>query len=141
MPEPRSDDNSAPPDYALAKFYELCIEVFKKVYGFELDYVKHLAEDLQSQGFVNIETKIFHVPVGEWPRDPHLRTIGGYLREIIMDFALAMAARPFVEFGMEKSEVDELINTLWESLGDRNIHAYMPVHYVWAQKPLDSSSA
>lgn len=140
MPEPTSDDNTAPPNYPLGRFYKLCAEVLGQLYGYELSYIGHLAEDLQAEGFVNIQTKIFHVPIGEWPRDPHLRTIGGYLREIIMDFATAMAARPFVEFGMEKSEIDELLNAVRECLGDRSIHTYLPIHFVWAQKPLEASS-
>ncbi|KAK4454383.1 S-adenosyl-L-methionine-dependent methyltransferase [Podospora aff. communis PSN243] len=133
-PEPGSEDNSMPADYAVRKFYALCVRVFRNVYNFELDFVKKLPESLQSQGFANVQHKVFHVPIGDWPKDQRMRTIGGYLREVLMNFASAMAARPFVEFGMEKAEIDELVSSLRDSLSDRSIHAYLPIHYVWGQK-------
>lgn len=135
-PKPASDDGTMPADYALARFYSLTTQIFQEVYGFNMDYVQHLPADLQRQGFVNVERQVFHVPIGDWPRDPLLRTIGGYMREVIMDFAIAVAARPFVEFGMEKSEIDDLLNAVRDALADRRIHAYLPIHYVWGQKPL-----
>ncbi|KAK5660407.1 hypothetical protein OQA88_12950 [Cercophora sp. LCS_1] len=136
FPKPASDDGTMPADYALAKFYNLTTQVFREVYGFNIDYVQSLPQDLQRQGFINVERRVFHVPIGDWPRDPQLRMIGGYMREVIMDFATAVAARPFVEFGMEKTEIDDLLNAVRDALADRRIHAYLPVHYVWAQKPL-----
>lgn len=141
LPRPGSDDNTTPPDYALSRFYDICTESFNKMYGFDLDYISHLPRDLEAEGFVNVQTKIFHVPIGDWPRDPHLRTIGGYLREVVMDFAIAMAARPFVELGMEKSEIDELLYAVRDCLGNHSIHAHLPIHFVWAQKPLETSTS
>jgi len=135
FPYPGSDDGTIPPDSDLTKFYTLCVEVFRKNYGFEMDYAKHVPEDLQARGFINVEKKIWHAPIGDWPRDPRLRTIGVYMREIVMDFAMAMAARPFVEYGMDKAEIDEVLVGLREVLGDRSVHAYVPFHYIWGQKP------
>ncbi|KAK1759279.1 S-adenosyl-L-methionine-dependent methyltransferase [Echria macrotheca] len=135
VPHPGSDDGTIPPDSALLKFYTVCGEVFQKTYGFDMEYAKHVPEDLERRGFINVEKKVWHAPIGDWPRDPKLRTIGGYMREIIMDFAGAMAARPFVEYGMDKTEIDELLVGLREALGDRRVHAYLPLHYIWGQKP------
>lgn len=119
----------------MQRFYALCTRVFKEVYSFELDFIQKLPESLRGNGFVNVQQKVFHVPIGDWPRDPRMRTIGGYLREVIMNFASAMAARPFVEFGMEKTEIDDLLSSVRDALSDRSIHAYIPMYYVWGQKP------
>ena len=130
-----SDDDTIPPDYSLNKFYAVCVRVFKQVYGFDLNLALRLPEELQRQGFVNVQRKVFHLPIGDWPRNPNMRTVGNYFREVFMSFATAMAARPFVEFGMEKPEIDEMLNAIRDALRDRRIHAYMPLHFVWAQKP------
>lgn len=135
FPAPGCDDNTMPSDYALTTFYALCTEAFKKVYGFELDFVRHLPEDLQKQGFVNVQRKVFHIPIGDWARDQNMRTIGNYFCEAFMNFAMAMAARPLVEFGLEKSDIQDLVNSVRDSLRSRGIHAYVPLHVVWAQKP------
>lgn len=135
-PEPGSEDGTMPPDYPLSKFYTLCLRVFKELYKFELDIARKLPESLEHQGFTNVQQKVFRVPIGDWPRDQRMRTIGGCFREILMNFAAAMAARPFVEFGMEKTEINELLISVRDALNNRKVHAYLPMHYVWGQKPL-----
>ena len=124
-----------PPDYPLQRFYSLSTEVFRKVYGFDGDYICHLHESLEQQGFVNVQGKAFRVPIGDWPRCPRMRTIGGYFREILMSSMTAMAARPFVEFGMEKTEIEELVNSVKDCLREGEVHAYIVIQFVWAQKP------
>ncbi|KAK0715679.1 S-adenosyl-L-methionine-dependent methyltransferase [Lasiosphaeris hirsuta] len=101
-PKPASDDDTLPPDHPLHEFYRLSVEVFKTQYGFNLSYVQTLPEDLESWGFINVQSRIFNLPFGEWPRDPEQRAIGGCFREVFLSFANAMATRPFVEFGMDR---------------------------------------
>ncbi|KAM7203807.1 S-adenosyl-L-methionine-dependent methyltransferase [Naviculisporaceae sp. PSN 640] len=130
------DDGSVKPDYPLKKFYELCREALHKKYGYDTNFIEHLPQLLEEVGFVNITRRIFHVPIGEWPKDPRLRAIGGYFREIIWDFAMAMTARPFIEAEFEQAEIDELLQRLSNTLPNKRFHAYVPVHFVWAQKPV-----
>lgn len=94
-----------------------------------------LPEDLDHMGFANVERRIFHIPIGEWPRDPRLRMIGGYFREIVWDLVLAMAAKPFVEAGIDQAEIDDIVQGVANTLGNKRFHAYMPFHIIWAQKP------
>ncbi|KAK0621562.1 S-adenosyl-L-methionine-dependent methyltransferase [Bombardia bombarda] len=135
LPKPYCDDNTLPPNYPVSKFYDLLTDILYKKYQFEIAYVKKLPEVMRQIGFVNVQWKIFHLPVGEWAKDGHLRMIGGYFREVIMDFVTAMAARPFVEAGVEKTEIDDLVAACRVAMGNRKIHAYIPVHFVWGQKP------
>ena len=94
-----------------------------------------LPELLERAGFVNLERKVFHMPLGEWARDAHLRLLGGYLREVVLDFVGAMAARPLVEAGYEKEEIQDMVVDVAAAASNRRIHAYLPIHFVWAQKP------
>lgn len=129
------DDGSIKSDYPLKRFYDLCREALSKNYGFETDFISHLPDDLETMGFTNVQRRIFHIPVGEWPKDNHLRTIGGYFREILWDLVLAVAAKPFVEAGIDQTEIDELVQGIGNTLGNKRFHSYVPVHFVWAQKP------
>ncbi|KAK4213791.1 S-adenosyl-L-methionine-dependent methyltransferase [Rhypophila decipiens] len=129
------DDESVKPNYPLKRFYKVCSEALNKKYGFETHFVEHLPQDLEKVGFVNVERRIFHIPIGEWPKDTRLRRIGGYFREILWDLVLAMAAKPFVEAGIPQAEIDEIVQGVAHTLGNKRFHAYVPVHFVWAQKP------
>lgn len=129
------DDESVKPGYPLKMFYELCREALHKKYGFDINFIESLPQLLEDVGFVNINRRIFHIPIGEWPKDTRLRTIGGYFREIIWDLVLAMTARPFTEAGVDQAEIDNIVQGVSNTLGNKRIHAYVPVHFVWAQKP------
>ncbi|KAK3991297.1 S-adenosyl-L-methionine-dependent methyltransferase [Cladorrhinum sp. PSN332] len=130
-----SDDDTLPADYAPSKFYSLVQTVFAEHYGFEVMILDNLVERLERLGFVNVQKKVYHMPLGEWARNQHLRVLGGCLREVFLDFLAVMAAKPFVEAGYEREEVEELVNDAKAAVNNRRFHAYVPIHFVWAQKP------
>jgi hypothetical protein len=130
-----SDDNSIPADYPLIKFYSMVKPVLREQYGFDIRVLDRLPDLLEQAGFVNLERKVFHMPLGEWARDARLRLLGGYFREVVLDFVGAMAVRPLVEAGYEKEELQELVRDVTAAASNRRIHAYLPIHFVWAQKP------
>jgi hypothetical protein len=130
-----SDDGTATPDHPVNKFYSAIGSALRDKYGFDLRAAEHHPALLESLGYVNVQKKVFHIPLGEWARDTHLRFLGGYLREVLLDFVGAMAARPLVEAGLDKDEIDELIRDVAVAVGNKRIHAYMPMHFVWAQRP------
>ncbi|KAK3318288.1 S-adenosyl-L-methionine-dependent methyltransferase [Apodospora peruviana] len=135
LPRVGCDDGTVQPDHALTKFYDMCRDTLGEKYGFQVRFIETLPDDLEAMGFVNVTRRIFHLPVGDWPKDPHPRMIGGYFREIVMDLVVALCAKPFVEAGIEQAELDDLVNKMKTTLWNRRIHAYVPVHFVWAQKP------
>lgn len=124
-----------PEDYPPRKFYATLGPVLKELYGFDLSMLENLPERLQQLGYINVERKVFHMPLGEWPRDRYLRMLGGYFREVFLDFVAAMAARPLVEAGLDKADIEELHTATKNALNNRRVHAYVPIHFVWAQKP------
>ncbi|KAK4145804.1 S-adenosyl-L-methionine-dependent methyltransferase [Dichotomopilus funicola] len=134
-PDLRSDDDTIPPDHPMIRFHQMVQPVLLEKYGFDLFVPTRLPALLEELGFVNIQRKVFHMPFGEWARDPHLRVIGGYCREILLDFVAAMAARPLVEAGFDREDIADLVRDATQSASNRRIHAYYPIHIVWAQKP------
>ncbi|KAL2267455.1 hypothetical protein VTJ83DRAFT_4732 [Remersonia thermophila] len=134
-PRPASDDDTIPPDYALQRFYDISESVVRERYNVNMFVVDRLPQLLQDVGFVNVQRRVFHMPIGEWPRDRHLRLLGGLFREIMLEFVSAMAAKPLLEAGYDREEADEMVRDVTAALENRRIHAYMPIHFVWAQKP------
>jgi len=109
--------------------------VFREYYHFDIDFVEKAPALLEQMGFVNVQRRVFHLPIGEWPKDKHLRTIGAYFREVMVEMVPAISASSFPEYGMDPAETSELLKSVHTALCDRRIHAYLPVHIVWAQKP------
>lgn len=109
--------------------------ILRERYGFDLFLLARLPTLLEEVGFTNIQRKVFHLPFGEWARNGHLRLLGGYCREIIIDFVAAMASRPLVEAGFDRADIADLVRDATQSASNRRIHAYYPIHFVWAQKP------
>lgn len=124
-----------PPDYPVAKFYSIIEPLLRDRYGFDIMVMEQMPRLLESLGFINVQKRVFHMPLGEWARDAHLRLLGGYFREVVAGLVGAMAARPLVEDGLDRDEIDDLVSGVAAALGNRRIHAYMPIHFVWAQKP------
>lgn len=135
VPQVFSDDNTIPPDYPLIKFYSMVKPVLREKYGFDIRVLDTLPAILENIGFINVHRKVFHMPLGEWARDSHLRLLGGYFREVVVGFVGAMAARPLVEAGFERDEISDVVKAVTEAAGNRRVHAYLPIHFVWAQKP------
>jgi hypothetical protein len=135
FPRVSSDDNTIPPDYPIIKFYAMMKTALRDKYGFDLGILEHLPDLLESVGFVNVHRKVYHMPLGEWARDAHLRLLGGYFREVLLDLMGAMATRPLIEAGYEKEELEDMVREATAAASNRKIHAYLPIHFVWAQKP------
>ena len=53
-----------------------------------------LAGLMRRNGFANVEQRVFHVPVGPWPRNKMLKSVGVYWKTILMDGLQAIALRP-----------------------------------------------
>jgi hypothetical protein len=132
---PGCDDGTLCPDSPLIKFFNLLRQVFVDVYGFDINIAEKLPAKLEQVGFVNIEQKVYHLPIGDWPKDKHLRTVGVYCREVVEELLSAAAAKPFSDAGIEKSEANELLQESRAVLFNKRVHAYLPAYIIWAQKP------
>jgi hypothetical protein len=94
-------------------------------------------DNLRTAGFVNIEERIYKVPLGTWPRDPKMKTIGLYNRSMIYDGLQGISMGPFTR-GLNWStlEVEAFLMGVRKALMDITQHTYLPFHVVLGQKPL-----
>ncbi|KAK0707918.1 S-adenosyl-L-methionine-dependent methyltransferase [Lasiosphaeris hirsuta] len=105
--------------------------------GVDLLAMEKNSTNLQAAGFVNVNEKIFKVPLGTWPRDPKMKTIGLYNQYIIEDGLQGIAMGPFTRGLQWAPEAVELyLMGVRKGLRNSRVHSYYPFHAVIGQKPL-----
>lgn len=79
---------------------------------------------VRDAGFVNVKHEKFRFPLGQWPKDAHMKTIGQYNLAQVMAGLEAFSLRLFCHvLGWQKEEVLVLISKVRKELRDPNLHA------------------
>ncbi|KAK1488066.1 hypothetical protein CCUS01_14797 [Colletotrichum cuscutae] len=87
------DDDTTTPDYAPSRMTNLIEEGLSK-FGSELYASETNPERLRAGGFVTKVHNIKKVPLGRWPKDDNLRTIGLYSQVVLYDGLQAITMGP-----------------------------------------------
>ncbi|KAF2085456.1 methyltransferase [Saccharata proteae CBS 121410] len=130
------DDGTLPPDgYALEQMLSYVAQGLKNL-GPDLYGVLKLPGMLKDAGFVNVEDRIFKVPLGPWAKNKQLKKAGLYLQAMGLDGLQAIAMGPMTRgLGWRPEEVEVFLKGVREHLKDPSIHAYYNFHAIYAQKP------
>ncbi|KAF4621959.1 hypothetical protein G7Y89_g14385 [Cudoniella acicularis] len=105
---PQCHDGSMPVDHLVAQYWSLVIEALSNL-GVNFNATLLLADMMRDAGFTNITTRVFHVPIGVWPKNKILKMVGLYWRTILIDGLQPIALGPFYEGpGLESEHVLEL---------------------------------
>ncbi|KAM5346559.1 hypothetical protein ACJ41O_009564 [Fusarium nematophilum] len=95
-----------------------------------------LATKMREAGFINVTERVFHVPLGTWPRNKVLKTVGLYWRTILTDGLQAIALGPLTRgLGWEREQVELLLMNVRRAYSDNSALLYMPMHIVYGQRP------
>ncbi|EFX00233.1 tam domain protein [Grosmannia clavigera kw1407] len=98
-----------------------------------------LCAQLRAAGFVNVHAAVHKCPLGTWPRDRRLRGCGLLMRTALMDGLRSWACRPLGSsaggLGWTNTQIEVFLVDVRKAVMDPNIHAYFPLHVVYAQKP------
>lgn len=127
-----------PDDYVMAKFYRTCGEVLKQKHGWDVLIAGRLPAELERLGFVNIQRKICHIPIGFWAKDRHRMHTAFLFREVLTELLPALQAKPIEEgdMGLTAEQIESLFRDVRAALCSKDVHAYVPFHFIWAQKPM-----
>jgi len=129
------DDGTLRTENRVAEFFE---NVKKGLAAFDVDLLamRHNKQKLIQAGFVNVEERVFKVPLGVWPKDSRLKMIGLYNRSMVHDALQGVSIKPFTH-GLKWSlaEVEVYLIGVRKDLTDNSQHAYIPFHVVTGQKP------
>ena len=71
-----STDGSLKPDHPLQVFHTLTCDA-QEAKGYSMSPGKHLEQWIHDAGFVNIRSVRYFLPLGTWPNDQKLVSIGG----------------------------------------------------------------
>ncbi|KAJ3499248.1 hypothetical protein NLG97_g478 [Lecanicillium saksenae] len=136
---PRSANPEAdlPEDHQVAQFWSNVSAGLGKL-GVDLNISSggQLTKMLQEAGYVNVTERVFHVPIGTWPKNKVLKTVGLYWRTILLDGLQAIALGPMVRgLGWKREEVEVFLTGVRTAYHDNAALMYMPLHIIYAQKP------
>jgi hypothetical protein len=124
-------------DYLFAKWLELCRKGLEKFGVDLLGPTKHVSY-LKEAGYVNIQEKVFKIPMGIWPKNQTLKMVGLYMRSIILDGLQGNSIKPFTKgLGWSVEEVEVFLVDVRKCLMDKSIHTYMTFHVTYGQKPVE----
>ncbi|KAF9871598.1 hypothetical protein CkaCkLH20_11009 [Colletotrichum karsti] len=134
---PASANNSLSAKHPVAEYWGLVGEGLMEL-GVDLELAAgdQLASMMRDAGFVNVTERVFHVPIGTWPRNRVLKTVGMYWRTILLDGLQAIALGPFtrgLHWSVEQTEL--FLVDVRKAYHDNSVLMYMPLKVVYAQKP------
>ncbi|KAK7419067.1 hypothetical protein QQX98_003569 [Neonectria punicea] len=137
MPIMQSDDDTVPKDSAMAGWGKTFIEAGKKLgRTFTVVDDNTQEEGMQAAGLVNIESRIFKVPIGRWPKDPSFRNVGLFAQESLEgDTEGHVQHVAALAWGWSKEEVVLYCTKLRKEIRSNKHHPYYRIKIVYGRKP------
>ncbi|KAH7382900.1 S-adenosyl-L-methionine-dependent methyltransferase [Cadophora sp. MPI-SDFR-AT-0126] len=130
------DDSTMPEGYLVQQWLKNVADGLAVLGPDLLGAVKN-AQYLRDAGFVNIEERIFKIPIGTWPKNKTLKMVGLYGRTMIYDGLEGNSLGPFTRgLGWTPDEVQVFLVDVRKALMDSSVHSYLPFHVIFGQKPI-----
>ncbi|KAK7426528.1 hypothetical protein QQZ08_006987 [Neonectria magnoliae] len=136
-PHSASRNGVVPPEHPIAKYWQLVNDGLEALgVNFHAAAGGHLAAMMRDAGFVNVTERVFHVPLGTWPKNKVLKTVGLYWRTILMDGMQAIALGPLTRgLGWDREQVELFLVDVRRAYTNNTMLMYMPCHIIYGQKP------
>ncbi|KAB5560045.1 S-adenosyl-L-methionine-dependent methyltransferase [Coniochaeta sp. 2T2.1] len=134
---PTSANGSLAPDHPVAQYWSLINQGLTSL-GIDFQATSHgrLADMMRECGYVNVTHKVFHVPIGTWPKNKVLKAVGLYWRTILLDGIQAIALGPLTRgCGWAREDVELFLVQVRKAYHDNSCLMYMPLHIVYGQRP------
>ncbi|KAK3315702.1 S-adenosyl-L-methionine-dependent methyltransferase [Apodospora peruviana] len=118
------------------QFLDLATDIWAKL-DTDMRIAPKLGSVLQEAGFENVSCTTYKVPIGTWPDDQKLKSLGKYL-QIILDMLIpAICLNPTVPPpGWDETENRAFIERCRRSLKDGSVQSYMQFCFWTGQKPV-----
>jgi hypothetical protein len=129
------DDDTMPSDYLVQQWLSYVAQGLAVMGPDLLGAVKNV-QHLKNAGFINVEERVFKIPIGIWPKNKTLKMVGLYGRTMIYDGLEGNSLGPFTRgLGWTADKVHVFLVDVRRALMDSSVHAYLPFHVVYGQKP------
>jgi len=134
---PVSMNGTMPPDHPVAQYWSLITEGLRNLgIDFHAAAGGRLAAKMREAGYVNVTERVLQIPIGTWPKNKVLKTVGLYWRIILMDGIQAIALGPLTRgLKWSREQVELFLIQVRRAYHDNSCLMYMPLHIVYGQKP------
>lgn len=133
---PQCHDGSMPPDHPVAQYWAHIIQGLGAL-GVDFNATLLLEGLMRLAGFVNVTVRLFHVPIGTWPKNRILKLVGEYWRTILMNGLSPIALGPLTRgLGWSREQVEVWLIDVRSAYMEYWVHAHMPLYIICGQKPL-----
>ncbi|KAL3422653.1 methyltransferase [Phlyctema vagabunda] len=132
---PYCHDGTMPMDHPVNEYWHYIVEALSAL-GVNFNATLLLEGIMREAGFVNVHVRIFHVPIGVWPRNTVLKRVGLYWRTVLLDGAEPIALGPLSRgLGWSKEQIDVWLIKVRKAYMDTWCHSHMPLFIICGQKP------
>jgi hypothetical protein len=108
---------------ALSRWYSGIVAGFA-AHGRDAGIVKRYKDWMHEVGFVEIEEKLFYWPINTWPKNPHLKRLGVWFRQDLLELVETLTPSMFKKQGMDADEIRAFQDEVRRDVYDRKVHAY-----------------
>ncbi|KAI4275155.1 MAG: hypothetical protein L6R38_005941 [Xanthoria sp. 2 TBL-2021] len=132
-----SEDGTLTDDLPIQKWITTFIQAARD-FGREPCPGPRLAGLMRDAGFQNVQEKKYKVPIGPWPKDKHLKTIGAWNLVQMENGLEGFTLRLFTQtLGWKSEEVHVLLANVRKDLRNPRIHAQLDL-YDFCRAPLQN---
>ncbi|KFY65041.1 hypothetical protein V496_02858 [Pseudogymnoascus sp. VKM F-4515 (FW-2607)] len=132
------DDGTIPADWAFSGWTKNSDEAAMEA-GRPLNIANMLKGWYEECGFVDVQEKVFKLPLNPWPKDKHLKHLGQMYEHNWLSGLQGFTMAPFSRvLNWNKAEIEVYLVDVRKSLSNRHVHAYNKVYVVWGRKPYSS---
>ncbi|CAM1501103.1 Fc.00g102650.m01.CDS01 [Cosmosporella sp. VM-42] len=129
------DDDTLTEDMPIAKWFHDLRTAAESI-DRPVVVAQKLREAYQAVGFVDVQERVFKMPMNGWPKDERLKELGRmWERNFVQGlsgFSFSLFHRVF---GRTPAETEVMLVDVRRDFTDTRIHAYVPVYVVTGRKP------
>lgn len=104
--------------------------------GRPIRIAKKVRKWMIAAGYVDVQVVTTKIPIGSWPKDKRLKTIGRNWAKLVSDTLPAASYKTFNDtLGMSRDEIEVFLAEVRQSLTNRSVHAYMKNYTVYGRRP------
>ncbi|KAK6360158.1 hypothetical protein TWF730_006310 [Orbilia blumenaviensis] len=131
----RCDDGTLLEDSALVQWNKLFISA-ADANGTSVIGSPNYKDYFRDAGFTEITQEVFKLPNSPWPKDPHMKEIGGYHMATFMEGLEGLSLFFFTTFHhMSVSEINVLLANVRKEMKNKAIHTYFNLYRYIGRKP------
>ncbi|KAI5867812.1 S-adenosyl-L-methionine-dependent methyltransferase [Durotheca rogersii] len=134
---PLSTNGSLSADHPVARYWRYVDEGLENLgVNFRFSHEGRIARSMRQCGYVNVTERVFHMPIGTWPRNKTLKSVGLYWKMILLNGVQAIALGPMTRgLHWTREQVETFLVSVRKGYEDNSLLLYMPLICVYGQKP------